>query len=94
LSGGGVAAFEMVDCEVTAGGRESEGGGVEVESDAVELLSLVSLQPCKSMPPMTTTWTARIIKTLKKKVDFPFTGSVPWGTSGFGVFIRCSVNSF
>jgi hypothetical protein len=96
-NGGGVWVVFAAVLEIlvaVTGGRVSALDAAVSGAGVLELVSLVSLQPCRSMPPMTTTCTVKIIiKALKKKVDFPREGVVPWGTSGFGVFIM-AVNLF
>jgi hypothetical protein len=54
----------------------------------------VSLHPTIKIPPSTTICTAKIIRILKYRVDLPRGGNVPWGRSGFGVFIILSADLF
>src|SRR6266511_904685 len=90
--GGARALTAWVACggggEVGGAGHGSPAGGGTGGAPVVSrACSVFLLHPAMSNTPSRTTWMARMANTVMRMWDLPLSGKVPWGTSGFGVFI-------
>src|SRR6266498_3500779 len=90
--GGARAVTGCVACggggEVGGAGHGSPAGGGDGRMPVVSwACSVFLLHPAMSNTPSRTTWMARMANTVMRRWDLPLSGKVPWGTSGFGVFI-------